>query len=200
MAIFFYFSVFIWQKGILVYIDAIIRFKSYWFYGQNPETHKISLSHNVETMSVHTFPALWQILALSSMKQHLRTEESVPIDTVLKAKTQKIALSQEFSYTLTQGKLIFSINVQICIADRQWYFVRKHVIYQNKSTWSVRAHGLLKHMIGQCKSYVNYQNRSTWPVRMRNWSKQKYLIYQNKNTWAMFQTYKYQLKAIHLSL
>ena len=54
------------------------------------ETHKISLSYYVGTMSVYPFPALWQTLTLSSMKQHLMTEESVPIDAMLKANTQKI--------------------------------------------------------------------------------------------------------------
>ena len=86
------FSYGIEPKGILVYVDAIIRFKSYQFYGQNKETYKSSLSHNVETMSVHPFPTLWQTVTLGSMKQHLRTEKSVPIDTMLKARTQKITL------------------------------------------------------------------------------------------------------------
>ena len=54
------------------------------------EMHEISLGYYVETMSVYPFPALWQTLTLSSMKQHLRTEESVPIDTMLKTNTQKI--------------------------------------------------------------------------------------------------------------
>ena len=45
--------------GILVYVNAVIRFVSFQFYGQKAEMHKISLSHNVETMFVHPFPALW---------------------------------------------------------------------------------------------------------------------------------------------
>ena len=52
--------------------------------------HEISLGYYVETMSVYPYPALWQTLTLSSMKQRLRTEESVPIDVMLKANTQKI--------------------------------------------------------------------------------------------------------------
>ena len=60
------------------------------FMGQNTEMHKISLGYYVETMSVYPFPALWQTFPLSSMKQHLRTEESVPKDAMLKANTQKI--------------------------------------------------------------------------------------------------------------
>ena len=60
------------------------------FYGQNTEMHKISLGHYVEKTSVYPFPALWQTLTLSSMKQQLMTEESVPIDIMLKANTQKI--------------------------------------------------------------------------------------------------------------
>ena len=53
--------------------------------------------------------------------------------------------------------------------------------------WSVKAHDLSKHVIGQynlskqrhmvCQTMqlvnVNYQNKSTWPVRMCDWSKQK---------------------------
>ena len=65
-------------KGILVYVDTIIRFKSCQFYGQNMETHKISLSCNIETMFVHLFPALWQVLALNSMRQNLWTENFFP--------------------------------------------------------------------------------------------------------------------------
>ena len=49
--------------GILVYVDVIIRFKSCQFYGHNTELDKISLGCNKETMFVHPFPALWQVLA-----------------------------------------------------------------------------------------------------------------------------------------
>ena len=52
--------------------------------------HKISLSYNAETSSVYPFPVLWQTLVLFSMRQHLWTERSVPIDTMLKGNTQKI--------------------------------------------------------------------------------------------------------------
>ena len=83
------------------------------------DTHEISLSHNVETMSVHPFPALWQTLTLDSMKQHLMTEKSVPIDTILKAKPKRSPHSQGFSYKLTQRNLIFFIIVHIYITDRQ---------------------------------------------------------------------------------
>ena len=73
-------------------MNAIIRIKSYQIYGQNMKMHKISLGYYVETISVYPFQALWQTLTLSSMKHHLRTEESVPIDAMLKANSQKITL------------------------------------------------------------------------------------------------------------
>ena len=34
------------------------------------------------------------------------------------------------------------------------------IIYQNKSMWSVRAHGLSEHVIGQYKRHMVYQNKS----------------------------------------
>ena len=58
------------------------------------EMHKISLSHAIETSSVYPFPALWQTLALYSMRQHLWTERSAPTDAMLKADTQKCTLFQ----------------------------------------------------------------------------------------------------------
>ena len=51
------------------------------------EIHKISLSHAIETSSVYPFPALWQTLALFSMRQHLWTERFASIDAMLKANT-----------------------------------------------------------------------------------------------------------------
>ena len=58
----------------------------------NMEMLKISLSYNVETSSVHPFPVLRQVLALNSMRQNLQTEKFLFIDTMLKVKTQEIAL------------------------------------------------------------------------------------------------------------
>ena len=52
--------------------------------------HKISLSHAIETSSVYHFPALWQTLALFSMRQHIWAERIAFIDATLKADTQKI--------------------------------------------------------------------------------------------------------------
>ena len=55
------------------------------------EMHKISLGHAIETSSVYPFPALWQTLALISMRQYLWTERSAPIGAMSKANTQKIS-------------------------------------------------------------------------------------------------------------
>ena len=44
-----------------------------------------SKGHNVGATFVHPFPALWQTLTLLPMEKNLRTEQSVPIDTMLKA-------------------------------------------------------------------------------------------------------------------
>ena len=44
-----------------------------------------SKGHNVGKTFVHPFSALWQTLTLQHMKKNLRTEQSVPIDTMLKA-------------------------------------------------------------------------------------------------------------------
>ena len=44
-----------------------------------------SKGHNVGSTFVHPFPALWQTLTLKPMEKYLRTEQSVPIDTMLKA-------------------------------------------------------------------------------------------------------------------
>ena len=41
--------------------------------------------HNVGTTFVHPFPVTWQTLTLPPMEKNLRTEQSVPIDTMLKA-------------------------------------------------------------------------------------------------------------------
>ena len=46
--------------------------------------HEVSLSCDVETSFVHPLPALWQTLTCNSMRQHLWTEKSAPIDTILK--------------------------------------------------------------------------------------------------------------------
>ena len=54
--------------------------------------HKISLNHAIETSSVYPFLALWQTLALISMRQLLWAERFAPIGTMLKANTQKITL------------------------------------------------------------------------------------------------------------
>ena len=43
-----------------------------------------SKGHNVGTTFVHSFPTLWQTLPLQQMEKILRTEQSVPIDTMLK--------------------------------------------------------------------------------------------------------------------
>ena len=75
--------------------------------------HKTYLSHNAETMSVHHFPALWQTLTLSSMKQHLKTEEPGPIDTMLKAKTQKIGSLLRIFLYIDPGKTHFLYNCVI---------------------------------------------------------------------------------------
>ena len=51
---------------------------------------QLLLVTNVETMFVHPLPALWYTLTLSSMEKYLKSEESNPIDTMLKGQTQKI--------------------------------------------------------------------------------------------------------------
>ena len=55
-------------KGILVYVNAITRFKSYQFWGHNTETQKISLHHKYRDNVFHPFPAQWQVLALNPMR------------------------------------------------------------------------------------------------------------------------------------
>ena len=50
---------------------------------------QLLLVTDVETMFVHPLPALCKTLTLNSMELYLRTKESSPIDTMLKAQTQK---------------------------------------------------------------------------------------------------------------
>ena len=52
--------------------------------GQKTESNAFFSITNIETTSVHHFPALWYTLTLASMEKNLRTEQSVPIDTMPK--------------------------------------------------------------------------------------------------------------------
>ena len=51
---------------------------------------QLLLVTDVETTFVHPLPALWYTLTLTSMEKHLRTEQSVLIDTMLKTHIQGI--------------------------------------------------------------------------------------------------------------
>ena len=75
--------------------------------------HKISLSHAIETSSVYPFPASWQTLALTSMRQHLWTERFAPIDGMLKADTQKITPFQSVLLKIDPEKLFSLIKCEI---------------------------------------------------------------------------------------
>ena len=69
--------------------------------------HKISLSHATETSSVYPFPALWQTLALFSMRQHHWTERLASIDAMINADTQKIAPFQSVLLKIDPEKPCF---------------------------------------------------------------------------------------------
>ena len=82
-------------------------------YDQNMEMHKVSLSYDVEISSVHCLPALWQTLTLNSMRQHLWTEKSAPIDTILQLLIRKLPCFEGISCKMTYRIHIFSNNEQI---------------------------------------------------------------------------------------
>ena len=89
------FSYGIEQKGILVYVDVIIRFKSCQFYGHNMETHVISLSHKYRDNVGPPLSSSMTSLCIEPYKTKSVDRKFLSIDTTLKFNHQKINQFQQ---------------------------------------------------------------------------------------------------------
>ena len=117
------FSFGIEQKGMLVYVDAIIRFKSCQFYSHNTEMHKISHGH---LWRDNVCPPLSSAMASFSMEPYETKSvdrKFLSIDTMLKFNHQKINQFQKvlLLIDLETSSIKFSINVLIHRNDRWWW-------------------------------------------------------------------------------